>query len=291
MFAVCVDLGGLLLFSTFISSITATMTQLRQVSSSNLQDMKQVKTFFQNNSISVRLGCRIMSFLRASRAQPLLLRTSADTVKALRALPDDLRQELDIEVYQRILLAHPLFGAVQAFEMDALCQIVSSGLKEKPLLEDEVLFRKFGPAEYMWFIVFGQMSYQRDSSTCALEVGTWVSEAALWVDGWYHRGDLQAVKQSNVVGLEAGRAVACLTDSSQEQRAELVALIGRYAVRFLSEYVSYGESPFTCTDLWSDSAFLEGILRDLIREVSAGSPGSPQVDAWHRMRRSLAGGD
>merc|ERR1740122_846103 len=102
------------------------MTQLRQTRSAQSADMKQVKAFFVNNSVSVPLGCRIMNHLRATKTKSALYLTSADTIKALRCLPTDMRKELEFEVYQRILLTHPVFEAIQFVEFAALREIATS---------------------------------------------------------------------------------------------------------------------------------------------------------------------
>merc|ERR1740123_1259732 len=48
LFVVTVDILGLIGFSSFVSTVTATMTQLRQLQVSRHKEISQVKTFFGN---------------------------------------------------------------------------------------------------------------------------------------------------------------------------------------------------------------------------------------------------
>merc|ERR1719221_935334 len=116
-----------------------------------------VKAFFQDNQVSVPLGCRIMAYIRNCLFEPVLARTSADTIKSLKALPKELRAELEIEVYRRILLVHPLFYALHFVEEQVVRDIASSGLHERPLPKSTQLFSKSRHGKHLWFIIFGDM--------------------------------------------------------------------------------------------------------------------------------------
>lgn len=251
MFTVVVDLIGLIAFSTFVSGITATMTQLRQSREAHSASMGAVTEFFLQNAVSIPVSCRVMTYLRFNTGVDMMQRTTTDCVKALRSLPTELREALTIDVNQRILVAHPFFRALHSEDSPVLSKIALSNLQEKPLSPGEMFFRKFEEGKYMWFIIFGEMSYHRDSMKQLLPSKSWLSEASLWIEGWRHRGDLLSVKQSNLVGLHTSSFSKIV---EQLLPGEKIAVLTKsYAIRFISVFKELDpSSPFSCTDIWTD---------------------------------------
>ena len=59
------DLCGLILLSTLISTITTRITQLRSLGSVMLAERKAMSTYTRKNSTSMHLGIRVMNFVQA----------------------------------------------------------------------------------------------------------------------------------------------------------------------------------------------------------------------------------
>jgi len=64
IFVLIVDLLGLCAFSTFVSSITTRMTQLRSIRKDQIQRERELRTFFNDNQLSLELMSRIEQYTR-----------------------------------------------------------------------------------------------------------------------------------------------------------------------------------------------------------------------------------
>jgi len=236
VFAVFVLLFALIVFSSFVSSITAAMTDLRKVSGIYDKNFAMLRRYLRERSISHDLSMRIVRYTE-HRVVARKLHTQDTEVKLLDELSTPLRRELVREQYESTLSRHPLFkivAEVDTIGMQHVCSIVSRVY----FSSGDTAFMEGHYADKMFFVVSGKMRYfppqglensmsdlqpsitnltvspsgkqfnlKRQSSYKSLDLwtvtqGDWCCEASLWTH-WWHAGTLRVAEMSEVLAIES----------------------------------------------------------------------------------------
>jgi len=267
-FAVIVDLAGLIVFSTFISTITTRMTQLRTFGYAVREERKLMRNYFKNNHISLHLGIRIMNFAK-SLQHSKKARTNRDDISVMVAMPERLRKELDSEVFSPILCAHALFNHLFMMNSSLIREISASAVNDKVLVAKEELFTRKGIAPCMYFFISGTLEYRLDGRKVSCTTGTCASEAAVWIQDYMHRGVMTALAPCEVVCLDATlfrRLICKCMKSSQPHIRMLASFAVRYAVRFLS--FEDGDSDLKWTDVGPDLHSISSLVDSIIQQMA-----------------------
>jgi len=194
-FAICVVFFGLVLFGSFVSSITTTMAALRASKFHEIQTKEKIRRYMCENNVSMQLGSRISNFLMSYRfttQQPV----HRKDIAIFRVLPKNLQLMLDWEVNQPVLSRHPLLHHVS--EVDSVSMLQLSGLAEEMSLSIcQELFHPGKQATAMYFTLSGILRcYHGFDESNPMEVDCmghrWLCEPALWLR-WRHRGRVVAV--------------------------------------------------------------------------------------------------
>jgi len=191
-------------------------------------------------------------------------RTTVEGIPALKLLPDELRCQLKMEVFRPILSFHPFFDLLYQEGTALVRHIATSAMHERRLMLEEMLFLYDDQSTHMWFVIDGEMSYLREGMREYVGVGSWVSEAALWIAPWRHRGDFAAERASNLVGLEAASFNTSFDDMERNSyRGDITGFIRSYAMCFIDDSINVDlEDTFSCTDLWGASAHINTLISD-----------------------------
>jgi len=262
VFTVVIDVVGLVAFSTFVSKITTSMTQLRSLNKVRAAQLKALRRFFLTNGVSLEVRSQITYWVRMNfRKADMIPFTSMESVDALKGLPKTFAVQLQLEVFMPILSHHPFMNEVSFVDSECITGLCYSAVTDQALLKGGKLFSHGEAAEHMYFVASGEMSYHISGKSVLLYRGEWISEACLWIEGWFHLGDFSAITRSDLVGIvpEAFHAVMSSTTAKSNV---LRRLVPKYACRFIRDLCEYDiDEIFRCTDLWGNAEHLTDILR------------------------------
>merc|ERR1719330_229883 len=233
------------------------MTQLRSFGLAQRAERKAMQTYFMKNKISLPLSARIMNYA-LSQHQGTKARTNRDTITTLCTMPEALRKELSLEVFKPILSAHPLFKHLFSMNQAAVRQVTHTAISDRVLAPKEELFTRKMKGTQMYFCISGRLHYRSDRRKVACGPGALVSEVALWIEQYLHRGVMSAQVHCEVVCLSAEafrKLVKQFMKSSQPHIRMIATFTARYAMRFLRGVDENDEEDpaLQLTDIWFDS--------------------------------------
>jgi len=254
-----------LIMSVFVSSITATMTQLLRIMDDEACCLRGLNMYLQRHSVSWNTAYfarkHVKRLYQTKRMQD-------DEPLALQLLPKQLYTELVFEARSPHLMKHPLFRYVagMSYCMRSAC---SHGVKPRPARAMEVLFEKGGECEHMIFVERGALIYstgehlKQQMANCAdslfqnpsltlgkvtfkqghvtfldhvdgeeVITGMWLSEAALWLH-YTHRGALVATSDCQLLQLGAPDFANVV-----KQFPDVASLCGLYSRSFYKAFLA-----------------------------------------------------
>lgn len=204
IYSICVLFIALVVFSSFVSSITNAMNHLRSINEGTSRQRNNLRRYINENRLSLDLSNRIIVFAKRMHKR-IRYRVHEHEIDVFKALPESLRLQLDWEVYVPILSAHPFFFMCAEHLEPFLLEVCHCALHEKSLMSSQELFNKDEEAKHMYFLIAGCLEYfegKSEYSTILLNKDEWCGEVALWLS-WFHRGQLVAVSHCELVTLDA----------------------------------------------------------------------------------------
>eukprot|EP00746_Dinoflagellata_sp_MGD_P137690 gnl/MRDRNA2_/MRDRNA2_71453_c0_seq2.p1 gnl/MRDRNA2_/MRDRNA2_71453_c0~~gnl/MRDRNA2_/MRDRNA2_71453_c0_seq2.p1 ORF type:complete len:524 (+),score=77.61 gnl/MRDRNA2_/MRDRNA2_71453_c0_seq2:143-1573(+) len=212
VFTIFMILLGLLIFSSFISQITAAATRLRQLSSQRDKNLFMLRRFLRERNLPIPLQLRIKKYVAWAIAHQNEEVQEADVV-LLKMLSVPLRMDLEYETAKPVLLQHPFFMRVAWVDVNALRHTVHSSLAWLSLSEGDVLFTAGRNSSRIFFVESGTLEYDRNSMARSMGVECdlddekltqceWCCEAALWTS-WVHVGTLRASTMCKIACFDA----------------------------------------------------------------------------------------
>jgi len=255
-FTIMVIILALVAFSSFVSSITAAMTHIRQINAQQMQEQALIRQFFSEHKISHGMASRVWHFFRKSK-KTSTKRLNLKDVPMLKALPVRIKEDLRLEIYLPILSTHPFFQRYHQRDSDALRRVCNSAVQEHSMLvgepwpkdkverglqEFEVEDEGF-EVKHMCFVAYGQLECSESSNTnrgsasseqlntCLVNRGEWVCESCLWADKAYVPSPLVAAEPTEVILLDAleFQKVARIHETS-------VSFVAKYAEFFMQRF-------------------------------------------------------
>eukprot|EP00927_Polykrikos_kofoidii_P036611 TRINITY_DN30914_c0_g1_i1.p1 TRINITY_DN30914_c0_g1~~TRINITY_DN30914_c0_g1_i1.p1 ORF type:complete len:873 (-),score=123.14 TRINITY_DN30914_c0_g1_i1:75-2693(-) len=258
IYAVCVILCGLLMFSSFVSSMTQAMMQLKQLSSAERQQNQAVRRYISENHVSVELSSRVIAAVRAGKVQKPKKRLHEVDVSAFKNLPEALQVRLHEEVFTERVKVHAVFQHLKDCAVPVYRNVCHRAISEHSLAHAEELFHSGVFANYMYFVSHGSvlyfLGYDAEAMT-SLKPGDWFSEACLWTR-WEHRGRLSGEDvNSDLLKVEA---------TQFHKIASSVAVardLQKYANMFLVEAIKECGSFAELTDVWCTARKAQEMVR------------------------------
>ncbi|CAL1131827.1 unnamed protein product [Cladocopium goreaui] len=191
MYAIVVIFSGLVMFSSFVSSMTSAMNLINKLNFEQRQKSTALRQYITENRVSLELLFCIQNYQRYTRALERKKLHESD-VAAFKNLPEDLLQRLHSEVYGPVIATHPLFGHLQGNEDSTINGICHLAMSECSLVIGEELFRYGVTGAKMYFINSGKLAYfsgYSEKMPKLISAGRWMCEPVLWCK-WEHRGRL-----------------------------------------------------------------------------------------------------
>ncbi|CAK0878083.1 unnamed protein product [Prorocentrum cordatum] len=187
-------MGGLLVFSTLVSTISANAAQLKIDMQRHSREMAKVVQFLHRSHINPNIRMQVCKQVKVK-----LMQLRPDVVKDLEVLdmlPLTLRHTLQLELCNPHLLEHPLLNFLSHADSAMWEETCMTCAHFSVLMSGDHLFVFGARAEGMYFVIQGSLSYDLDDSFAAqmpqeAKAGTWLSEAALWCH-WRHMGSAEA---------------------------------------------------------------------------------------------------
>mmetsp|Transcript_118053 Transcript_118053/g.220636 ORF Transcript_118053/g.220636 Transcript_118053/m.220636 type:complete len:914 (+) Transcript_118053:152-2893(+) len=233
-YTIIVFLGGFVVASLFVSSLTSSMTQLDIIGSKQSQELSVLRRYLFQNGISAKLALRVQrnaqhAILEQQRLMP------EESVTLLHNVSEPLRMELHFEMYSEPLKFHPWLS-IYTFEcpqvMRKVCHI---GTAMSSVSFGDVIFNagEIPAKPKMYFVTNGVLQYESMSGEeTEVAEGTYIAEATLWTQ-WMHRGMLTASTDARLCVLDskkfqeiAGSFHHSMVDPEMDPRA--------YAAEFVS---------------------------------------------------------
>ncbi|CAL1154839.1 unnamed protein product [Cladocopium goreaui] len=203
LYSVVVLVLGMVVFSSTVSSITAATNNLKDINAVYKHQIWTLRRYFREQKISAQLTHRVLRYTE-SMIKPKYQKVNVDQVKILAMLPQMLTKEVNLEIYQKHLVVHPLFDALSDINITMMQKLCSCALKDAVLEKGEMMFSPGQVCNSMSFVCQGTLDYWmwQESHPEKLERRTFFCEAVLWTP-WIHQGRMYARTESTIIALDA----------------------------------------------------------------------------------------
>jgi len=198
---------GLIVFTSLVSSLSAKLTQLKLLQTEQTQQMQKMMKFLRDKAVESKLVVRIRKQTqeRMAKVRP----STMDDVQLFNLLSVSLRIELKVALTDCHIKRHPFLRLAEMVDVSLKRDLCYKCTHSQVLLPRDSLFLASHATNEAYRVSSGTVSYRvdlkrksfsRDSLTQDVSVGTWLSEAALWVH-WSHRGNAEAMMTSEVLSV------------------------------------------------------------------------------------------
>merc|ERR1711920_1001345 len=182
LFACFVILFALVIFSTFVSSITHAMTHLRMVHARQIEQNMFITRYFREFGIPRVLAARCRHFLQQHQRMALK-RIKASDIPCREVLPKCVVEDVRVEALLPWLKAHPFFDFYSAICPVGMRQVCCRAIEEVSMLPEEEIYWSGQPVNRMFFVRAGSVSYiveDPDMPLFKVREGQWACEETLW---------------------------------------------------------------------------------------------------------------
>lgn len=248
---------ALVIFSSFVSSITNAMTSLRNINSEYTKQLLVFQRYLRFRKVPIELSVRMRRHVE-HELMATQRRLEEKDVVILKWLSEPLLMDLHLEVYRGDLQLHPFFKTYIDLNFNAARKICHVGITETTLSMGDVVFINGESCNRMFFVKSGELIYQQQDDiatgdimkTVDVEKSDWISESCLWTP-WSHVGQLMASSKVLILRIDAAqvREVAVLN------RVPLVQ-VSKYAMHYILylnhvEHLSDLDDGFDYEEAWS----------------------------------------
>eukprot|EP00929_Paragymnodinium_shiwhaense_P039708 TRINITY_DN2082_c0_g1_i1.p1 TRINITY_DN2082_c0_g1~~TRINITY_DN2082_c0_g1_i1.p1 ORF type:complete len:1002 (-),score=157.94 TRINITY_DN2082_c0_g1_i1:188-3193(-) len=260
IYSICVLFLAMLTFSSFLGTITATMTQMRQLHNASTKQQHALRAYFKERSVSADLAQSIWKFLRENHFNHKTKSSVKADIPLLKLLPPNLNCRLHEELYRPYITRCPFFLHYMAIDPESLRDICDTCVSEHCYVTGDQVFGEGHLAEQMVFISSGVLQYEHPDKTqrCALLTGQYVTEAALWMQ-WVH-----------CARCYAGTSSDCIVLSVQMFHKAVKMHLGSFSFckTYCEKFVQMvRESEDWQTDIWSNKYALRAIIEESVFDV------------------------
>lgn len=203
LYTICILLLGMLVFSSFISTITSSMSRVRMLNIDRHRNLALLRRYILEHHLSMSLGTRLYSFAKRQEATFVRRQMHEEDVSVLRNLPDKLRMELLEEIFLPTLVIHPLFWyQCQHCTDESIATLLRTAMTERMHTEAELLFAVGQEATHTYFTMSARCRYRAFERVENVPEDAVVAEAVLWVP-WVHKGIFFSDTSYECIALDA----------------------------------------------------------------------------------------
>merc|ERR1719284_904101 len=204
---------GLLFSSTLVSSLSATMIDLRMQIKVHNQTLRSLRQFLRQHDVQADFSHRVTKAVvfRLSQKDPL----NEKDVPAIGLLSTSLRTELRYQLCRENLNTHPFFHMCAALNPDTTAKDVCSNACEMMFLQKgDDLFLAGSECNDMYYTISGKLEYSQlpdtspvtEAESTHVLAGSWLCEAAMWTK-WIHVGSAVADVPCQLLDLNVDLAI------------------------------------------------------------------------------------
>jgi len=271
---------ALITFSSFLGSITASITTLRKHSTETGRQQIKLRTYLAKNKVSAGLSKHIWSYLQQNHYSHQT-RGRKENLEVLGLLPPHLFGALHLELYGPYLTRAPFFYQYTALCRQGIIEVCSHGFSELSLVCGDYLFTSGKLAQKMYFTASGYMKYEHQfvGFQHVLGPGSWASEPVLWVR-WVHVAPMIASTSCEVLALDSEKfrsVVGCFQHSA--------AFVRMYAQLFRNHLLDMGIDGLS--DVIADIKSLEDLTQQAYCHVMGGGDDDVRISGSKETGRGL----
>lgn len=208
IFALTVLVSGLVLFAGFISSVTASLTQLRAMQDDKAKQFWLLRRYLSQRNVPMALSYKILRYIEyALKGAQDMVPESRVTV--LSALTAQLRDELRYVTSFTCMKSHAVFHYLAWTQESLMHRMTRLVLSEQSYASDDPVIAPREPGDHMFWVLHGAITYISDH-----------------VDGQEGVGGLDF---NGFVGVPSEGSDICHTLSHEDYLCEVCLWVGQYA--------------------------------------------------------------
>lgn len=260
-FTICTMFFALVLFSSFLASITNAVADFRRKTAEFTKARDALDRFLQENRIPLDLGSRVQTVVSEQYKQMTRARRLHEAdVWLLKLLPRSIIEQLRGEVYRETIITHPFIEVMSMYDESILIKLCDRAMSQHSLMPGQDLFIYGKEAHHLYFVVTGKLSYFEGSVAslhASAEVcsGEWMCQQVLFMK-WEHCGRTTALNPCELALLDAAKFREVVKKNPR---------ILAFCIRLAMVYVQSLEDSFgKVTDVSGGS---RDSLRDIVSEV------------------------
>jgi hypothetical protein len=256
-FAIFVVILGMVVFSSFISSVAGTVHEFKMLGVEKLKMRRRILEFFRAKKISGELGCDVINFFDKHFGKSFRLATEQDLMPLLE-LPENMRISLHGEIFGKWLETHSIMRHLDSADCMGFAMICHNAMMEKSYLPHQDIFMENQRCTNARIVIDGRMRYSNALGTSEVGRGMWMSEGSLWLN-WRHVGTLCADgTASQVAELDSKKFRKVIVDRG--------GLVFRTVRTYAMLFVHFAESEAS-NDCTTDMPFSEEVQHKLARRA------------------------
>lgn len=201
LFSIVLGVLGMVFFWSMTAYITSAMLETRDNQVEVSKQMWLLRRYLRQHETPTFLTYRVLRFAEN------FLKSQKETIPETKItilpyLSAHLRQELKYTVSYTEINIHPLFEAAYKASRITMHSLVNEALWRSTIAKADVLFKRGTWASHMYWVVGGELFYEKEGFSRRLQSGDWLCEAVLWVP-WPTRGTVQADEDSELIVIDA----------------------------------------------------------------------------------------
>eukprot|EP00931_Biecheleriopsis_adriatica_P108671 TRINITY_DN83007_c0_g1_i1.p1 TRINITY_DN83007_c0_g1~~TRINITY_DN83007_c0_g1_i1.p1 ORF type:complete len:736 (-),score=142.10 TRINITY_DN83007_c0_g1_i1:15-2222(-) len=223
-FAIMVLVAGLVLFSSFISSITGSMSQLRNMEADKSKQFWLLRRYLKQQEVPFKIAFRVLRYIEYVNSSEQGHQVPESRITILNSLTEQLRNELRYVTQYSIMIDIAVFRQIYYLNEVILHTLVGNALSKKMFADEDPIFSEGEVSRYMYVIKKGSLRYTalnglkiedlRKTATGepivepenhrirVVSERDHLCEIALWAN-WSHTGRAKAFGDAELVFLDA----------------------------------------------------------------------------------------
>lgn len=189
-FASLVVVFALVVFSTFLSSLTTAIMQMKKLNHDRYTEEMHIREFMYGKRVPLMVANRVWHYYRKHYRLRTKIITESD-VPLFEVLPRSLRMELRSHVHIPTLTICPILRETVGLPNgNSFGPALSEVVYTKTPASGQDIFLEGECASHMYFLVRGSGAYIFLESQTIVDFPDYIAEAVLWVRDWHHLGRL-----------------------------------------------------------------------------------------------------
>jgi hypothetical protein len=228
IYAVFILLFGMIIFSSFVASVTQARMQMSRMMGKFERDFWMLRKYCRQHKITPQLRRRMKRYVDYVLV-PAQHRLTIPDIALIPKLSAHLRLQLNNEMNSQSLGIHPFFRHLMDGNQAVMDRVCSECVQIISYARGDVAFVAGSEARHMFLVVDGYLDYipiRTELVEERVDKRQWVSEASFWTQ-WTHQGQLQASIESKAMVVDGAKLRdVCL------KNVLVMAFVKRYGIEF-----------------------------------------------------------